>query len=82
MTYSPDDTTPRPVLNATRARQGRWGRPVLLVLIFGTLLAALGMFAAWTLKPNDLATTGHAQEQVSGKTFDTPAPPSPTPQAP
>ena len=81
MTYSSDDG-PRPVLNATRARQGRWGRPVLLVLIFGTLLAALGMFAAWTWKSGDLATTGHAQEQVSGKTFDTPAPPSPTRSTP
>lgn len=45
--------TERPVMNATRARQGRWGRHVFWVLVFGTLLAALGMFAAWTWKSAD-----------------------------
>ena len=50
MTYSS-----RPVLNATRARSGRYGRHMLWVLLFGTLLAAAGLFAAWTWKAPDLA---------------------------
>jgi hypothetical protein len=48
MTYSS-----RPVLNATRARQGRRGRHMLWVLLVSTLLAALGLFAAWTWKAPD-----------------------------
>lgn len=45
----------RQTLNATRARQGRWGRHMLWVLMFGTLLAAIGLFAAWTWKSSDHA---------------------------
>jgi hypothetical protein len=73
-----------PTLNATTARQGRWGRHVFWVLVFGTLLAALGLFAAWTWKADDLAatkpTTVEAQSQAKG--FDTPQPPPPNPQSP
>jgi hypothetical protein len=47
----------RPTLGATRARQGRFGRHMLWVLLFGTLLAAVGMFAAWTWKAPDLAAS-------------------------
>lgn len=74
--------TPRPVLNATRARQGRWGRHVFWVLVFSTLLAALGLFAAWTWKSGDLAAseTPHAEKAAAARTFDTPAPPPPNPK--
>lgn len=40
----------RPVLNATRARQGRYGRRIFWVLVASTLLAALGLLIAWTFK--------------------------------
>ena len=46
----------RPVLSATRARQGRFGKQIFWVLLFGTALAALGLFAAWTWKSGDLAS--------------------------
>jgi hypothetical protein len=72
----------RPVVNATRARQGRWGRPVMLVLIFGTLLAALGMFAAWSWKSADEGPPGPGQERVDGRGFGAPEPPPPNPQNP
>jgi hypothetical protein len=49
-------TSSRPVMGATRARQGRAGRHVFWVLLFGTLLAALGLFAAWTWRAGDLAS--------------------------
>ena len=74
-------TPDKPVLSATRARQGRWGSHVFWVLLFGTLLAALGMFAAWTWKASDqTGPVGPGQERVSGQSFDTPAPPSPATQ--
>jgi hypothetical protein len=49
--------TSRPAVGATRARQGRSGRHVFWVLLFGTLLAALALFAAWTWRSGDLAST-------------------------
>ena len=81
MTFSPRETE-RPALNATRARQGRWGRQVFWVLVFGTLLAALGMFAAWTWKSADEGPPGSAQETVDGRGYGAPEPPPPNPQNP
>ena len=52
MAFSNRPTT----LRATRARSGRLGRPILWVLLFGTALAALGLFAAWTWRSGDLAS--------------------------
>ena len=47
---------PRPVLPATPARQGRMGRPVFWVLVISTLLAAIGLFIAWTWKAPALSS--------------------------
>jgi hypothetical protein len=41
----------------TEARQGRWGRHVLWVLLASTLLAAIALFAAWGMKSGDLQST-------------------------
>jgi len=49
--------TSRQTVGATRARQGRSGRHVFWVLLFGTLLAALALFAAWTWRSGDLQST-------------------------
>lgn len=83
MSYPPE-TEHAPVLNATRARQGRWGSHIFWVLVFGTLLAALGMFGAWTWKSTtEPVPVGQGNERVDGKlTSDTPAPPTPTLQKP
>ena len=80
---SPDTERPQ-VMNATRARQGRWGRHVFWVLVFGTVLAALAMFAAWTWRADDLASSepSKAEQAASAQSFDTPAPPPETRQAP
>jgi hypothetical protein len=56
MALSTRETT-GPVISATRARQGRTGRHVFWVLVFGTLLATLALFAAWTWRSGDLAST-------------------------
>lgn len=82
MTFSRDSDPP--TVNATRARQGRWGRHVFWVLVFGTLLAALGLFAAWTWRSPDLAATEPTQYEAQQKaqTFDAPEPPPPNPQNP
>jgi len=83
MTYSSQDSERPPVVNATRARQGRWGQHVFWVLVFGTLLAALGLFAAWTWSDGGHpGQAGTGSEAVSGRAYDVAAPPSPTRQAP
>jgi hypothetical protein len=50
------DTQPGPVLNETRARQGRRGRHVFWVLVISTVLAALALFGAWAFRSGDLAS--------------------------
>ncbi|HEY8573908.1 hypothetical protein [Phenylobacterium sp.] len=66
----------RPTLGATRARQGRFGRHVVWVLLFGTLLAALALFGAWTWKSGDLASTepNNGKEVADAKMFNSPEP--------
>jgi hypothetical protein len=66
----------RSAVGATRARQGRAGRPILWVLLFSTALAALGLFAAMTWKSGDLASTepNNAKEQVDAQAFNAPEP--------
>lgn len=71
MTFVPQDHEHAPKVAATPARQGRWGRHVLWVLIASTVLAAAALFAAWGWRSGDLhrvdtsaARTAAANEQV------------------
>ena len=54
-----------PVVAATRARQGRWGKHVLWVLIVSTVLAALVLMATWGANSDRL---GSVQENVRANT--------------
>ena len=76
---------PRPVVAATRARQGRFGRPVFWVLVISTLLAAIALFIAWMEKAPGLAQPGSQQSvstQAAASNFSAPEPaPVATPQA-
>jgi hypothetical protein len=54
-----------PVVAATRARQGRWGKHVLWVLIVSTVLAALVLMATWGANSNKLASV---QDNVRANT--------------
>ncbi len=69
---APDPQGPR--LNATRARQGRWGRQVFWVLIISTVLAALALFGAWTFRARDLAeveVNNGAKTPAEAQRYDT-----------
>ena len=72
----------RPTLGATRARQGRLGRHVMWVLLFGIALTVLGFFAAYTWKAEDLASTepNNARQQVDAQAFNAPEPAPINPQ--
>lgn len=66
--------TPGPRLNATRARQGRWGRHVFWVLVVSTVLAALALFGAWSYRANDLASievNNGAKTPAEAQRYDT-----------
>ncbi|EJL37400.1 hypothetical protein PMI01_00686 [Caulobacter sp. AP07] len=67
-----------PVLNATRARQGRWGKHVFWVLIVSTVLAAIALFGAWSMRSGDLASV----ERNNGAKTTQEAERYSTPQAP
>ena len=47
--------TSRSTLNATSARQGRFGVHMFWVLVVSTALAALALFGAWSWRADDLA---------------------------
>ena len=66
----------RQTLGATRARQGRFGRHMIWVLLFGTLLAVIGLFAAWTWKAPSLENTAAVNDRraENSQTFSAPAP--------
>ena len=72
----------RPTLGATRARQGRYGAQMVWVLVFGLLLAVIGVFAAWTWKSGDLASVepNNATEQADVRGFNAPRPDATTRQ--
>ena len=71
----------RPVLNASRARQGGRGRPVLLVLVISTLAAAVVLAALWFWKLPDFnaANSGNGPAR-SDPAFHAPQPPRPDPR--
>jgi hypothetical protein len=44
---------------ATRVRQGRWGRPVLGVLVVSVLLSAAAIAVVWVWLSGDLSASQH-----------------------
>lgn len=72
----------RPTIGATRARQGRYGAQMVWVLVFGLLLAVIGVFAAWTWKSGDLASVepNTTARQADARSFDAPRPDAATRQ--
>jgi hypothetical protein len=72
---APDTTSHPEVVEATPARQGRWGRPVFWVLVASTILAALALFAAWMWRADDLATAQGGSDRVMvDQGYQAPAP--------
>jgi len=72
----------RPVIGATRARQGRMGKHVMWVLVVSLALVVLGFFAAYSWKSDDLASTepNNGREQVDAQAFNAPEPAAINPQ--
>ena len=72
-----------PVMGATRARQGRSGRHVMWVLIFGLALVILGFTAAFLFKADDLGSAnvnnGPVNAAATGWTAPEPAAVNPQP---
>ena len=60
-----------PETGATRARQGRLGAHVLVVLVVALALAALALFGSWAFHSDELATTepNNAREAADAQAF-------------
>lgn len=74
-THDVSDRSPR--VNATRARQGRWGKHVLWVLVISTALAAIVLMTTWGVNSGNLADANapranSAAEAVQGTTVPGP----------
>lgn len=68
-----------PRLNATRARQGRWGQHIFWILVVSTVLAALALFGAWGFRADDLASVEHnngVKSPAEAQRYDTPQSPA------
>ena len=65
MAIQDNTTQDHPVIAATRARQGRWGKHVLWVLIISTALAAVVLMMTWGANSNKL---GSVQDNVRAST--------------
>lgn len=73
--------TQRPTVGATRARQGRTGRQILWVLVFGIALVILGFVLAYFWRSGgDVVSPPGGQEQTSGQAFQAPPPAAATRQ--
>ncbi len=53
------DSTSKVRTTATRARQGRWGRHMIWVLLVSVVLAAGGMVAVWMWRSGDFNSAQH-----------------------
>jgi hypothetical protein len=79
MAIQDNTTQEHPVVAATRARQGRWGKHMLWVLIVSTALAALVLMATWGANSDNLAAVEGNQradsqaEAQMGETIQVPA---------
>lgn len=69
---TPSSQTDAPVLNETRARQGRFGKHVVWVLLISTVLAAAALFAAWGWKSDDMAAVepNNGRQAADAQPFD------------
>lgn len=79
MAIQDNTTQDHPVVAATRARQGRWGKHVLWVLIVSTALAGIVLMATWGANSDNLSAVEGNQradsvaEAQQGDTIQTPA---------
>jgi len=82
--------TNSPRMAATRARQGRFGRHVLWVLLVSLALAVLALFGSWAWQSDELASTepnnwrarDNAQGLAARDPVAVPNRPTPGPAAP
>ena len=67
MTYTDRDveTDRGPELEATDARQGRWGRHMLWVLLAGLLLVVIALFGTWASRSGDLEAVDYKSRAIA-----------------
>lgn len=81
----PTSSTPtegHPTVDATRARQGRLGRPVLMVLLAALALVVIGFAITYAFRADDFARTepNNGKEAADARAFNAPEPAAINPQ--
>ncbi|HEX6860373.1 MAG TPA: hypothetical protein VF138_09295 [Caulobacteraceae bacterium] len=70
-----DNTTEEhPVVEATEARQGRWGQHMLWVLLAGLALVFIALFGAWASQSGDLQSVDDRSRAVAAEGVQDSAP--------
>ena len=69
MTYTDRDveTDHGPEVEATDARQGRWGRHMLWVLLAGLLLVVIALFGTWASRSGDLEAVDYKSRAIAAQ---------------
>jgi uncharacterized membrane protein YhaH (DUF805 family) len=62
------------VLEATEARQGRWGRHAFWVLVISTTLAVVALFASWAFHAPKLGVASEASTPTAAEARATTGP--------
>jgi hypothetical protein len=75
MTYNPDaEAEHAPEVAATDARQGRWGRHALWMLLASLALVVIALFGTWWARSGDLQSVDHKSRAVAGEEATSPTP--------
>ncbi len=70
----PPTDTGHDVLEATEARQGRWGRHAFWMLLVSTTLAVIALFMAWAFYSGALTTANEASTPTAAEARATTGP--------
>jgi hypothetical protein len=75
MAYTPDaEVEHAPEVPATDARQGRWGRHALWMLLASLALVFIALFGTWWARSGDLRAVDHKARVTAGEEQTSPTP--------
>lgn len=74
MAYNPEAEGEHTDLQATDARQGRWGRHALWMLLASLVLVVIALFGTWLARSGDLQAISHKTQANAEDAATSPAP--------
>ena len=75
MAYNPEaEVEHHTELDATDARQARWGRHAFWMLLASMVLVVIALFGTWIARSGDLQSVDHKTRAVPGEETGSPTP--------